>query len=150
MAQQAITNRKEILNVRINYHNRAADRQQAKVDSHQRMLDWHIQGAVTARKELVRIALIPLFVEYNDILGNLVARGNYDIESNEYVTNHGVKVAHWNASRGIIVPVPSVRNKVRSQNIRADPVTHERVKEQQRERYRATHPVVQRINRFLD
>lgn len=149
MAQQAITDRKAILNVRINYHNRAADKQQAKVESHQRMLDWHIQGAVVARKELVRIAIIPLFVEYNDILGNVVARGNYDIESNEYVTNHGVKVAHWNASRRIIVPVPSVRSMLYSKNVRADPVAYERLKEQRRQRYREAHPVVQRVNRFL-
>lgn len=147
MAQQAI------LNDTINYHNRAAVKHQGKIDSHKRMFDWHIQEAIIARQELVRIqreALIPPTVEYKDILGNLVARGTYVLATNEYVTNHDVKVAHWNAKLGIIVAVASVRSRIRTQNIRADPVAHERVKEQQRERYRVAHPVVQKANRFLD
>ena len=100
--------------------------------------------------ELQRQAIIPQIAEFKDILGNLVARGSYVPATNEYVTNNGQKVAHWNASLYKIVPVAAVRAKVASWNKRADPVAHERHLEQQRQRYAETHPAVRRRNPFVD
>ena len=131
---------------RIIYHERAADK-------HQVLLDYHRQGETAARAELERIqrqAIIPQIAEFKDILGNLVARGSYVPATNEYVTNTGQKVAHWNASLYKIVPVSLLRSRLYSQNRRADPVAHARHLEQQRQRYAETHPAVQRRNPFVD
>jgi hypothetical protein len=135
---------------RIIYHERAADK-------HQHLLDYHRQGETVARAELVRIqrqALIPQIAEFKDILGNLVARGSYVPATNEYVTNTGQKVAHWNASLYKIVPVALLRSRLYSQNkyihIRADPDAHARHLEQQRQRYAEKHPAVERRNPFVD
>jgi hypothetical protein len=98
---------------------------------------------------LQRPAIIPQTAEFKDILGNLVASGNYNSATNEYVSSNGRKVAHWNASLGKIVPVPAVRSKVISRNKQADPVTHARYLEQQRQRYREKHPAVERQNPFV-
>jgi hypothetical protein len=98
---------------------------------------------------LQRQDIIPQTAEFKDILGNLVARGTFVQATNEYVTCDGVKVAHWNASLGKIVPVPAVRSKVVSRNKQADPVTHARHLEQQRQRYAERHPAVQRRNPFV-
>lgn len=100
--------------------------------------------------ELQRHSIIPQTAEFKDILGNLVASGKYNSVTNEYVTNNGEKVAHWNASLYKIVPVAAVRSKVASWNKRADPVAHERHLEQQRQRYAETHPAVRRRNPFVD
>ena len=98
---------------------------------------------------LQRQNIIPQTAEFKDILGNLVASGKYSSVTNEYVTGDGRKVAHWNASLGKIVPVPAVRSKLVSRNKQADPVTHARYLEQQRQRYREKHPVVERQNPFV-
>ena len=136
---------REQLTALIIYHERAADK-------HQHLLTYHRQGETVARAELARIqrqAIIPQIAEFKDILGNLVARGKYVAETNEYVTNNGQKVAHWNASMYKIVPVPAVRSKVVSRNKQADPVTHARYLEQQRQRYAEKHPAVERRNPFV-
>ena len=135
----------EQLRARIIYHERAADK-------HQVLLDYHRQGVTVARAELARIqrqAIIPQIAEFKDILGNLVARGSYVPATNEYVTNNGQKVAHWNASLYKIVPVALLRSRLNSQNRRADPVAHARHLEQQRQRYAETHPAVRRRNPFV-
>jgi hypothetical protein len=98
---------------------------------------------------LQRQAIIPQTAEFKDILGNLVASGKYNSVTNEYVTSNGRKIAHWNASLGKIVPVPAVRSKVVSRNKQADPVTHARYLEQQRQRYAERHPAVERRNPFV-
>lgn len=137
---------REQLTARIIYHERAADK-------HQVLLDYHRQGETVARAELARIqrqAIIPQIAEFKDILGNLVARGCYVPATNEYVTNTGQKVAHWNASLYKIVPVALLRSRLYSQNRRADPAAHARHLEQQRQRYAETHPAVQRRNPFVD
>jgi len=134
------------LKAKINYHVRAAI-------NVQNVLTWHRQEETAGREELARIqrlAVIPQIAEFKDILGNLVARGSYVPATNEYVTNNGEKVAHWNASLYKIVPVAAVRSKVASWNKRADPVAHERHLEQQRQRYAETHPAVRRRNPFVD
>ena len=143
MAQRTIAVQ---LKAKINYHARAAV-------NVQNVLTWHMREETAAREELARIqrlAIIPQIAEFKDILGNLVARGKYVPATNEYVTNNGEKVAHWNASLYKIVPVAAVRAKVASWNKRADPVAHARHLEQQRQRYAETHPAVQRRNPFVD
>jgi hypothetical protein len=104
---------------------------------------------LTQMLALQRQAIIPQTAEFKDILGNLVASGKYNSETNEYVTSNGRKVAHWNASLYKIVPVPAVRSKVVSRNKQADPVTHARYLEQQRQRYAEKHPSVERRNPFV-
>ena len=138
------------LNHKIDYHTRASVK-------HQDMLDYHKRGETAAREELARIKAFraqarfaaPLTAEFKDILGNLVARGKYNSRTNEYVTSVGEKVAHWNTSLCKIVPVAAVRSKLISWNKRADPVAHELYLEQQRQRYRERHPVVQRSNPYI-
>ena len=98
---------------------------------------------------LQKYDIIPQTAEFKDILGNLVASGNYNSVTNEYVSSNGRKVAHWNASLGKIVPVPAVRSKVVSRNKQADPVTHARYLEQQRQRYAEKHPAVERRNPYI-
>ena len=118
----------------------------------QEVIDFHECGETAARAELERLerqAAAPLIAEFNDVLGNLVARGNFVPATNEYATDLGVKVAHWNASLGKIVPVPLLRARLYSQNKRADPVANARRLEQQRQRYRDAHPIVERPNRFI-
>ena len=134
------------LKAKINYHARAAI-------NVQNVLIWHRQEETAGREELARIqrqAIIPQIAEFKDILGNLVARGSFVPATNEYVTNNGEKVAHWNASLYKIVPVPLLRARLYSQNRRADPAAHARYLEQQRQRYAETHPAVQRRNPFVD
>ena len=134
------------LKAKINYHARAAV-------NVQNVLTWHRQEETAGREELARIqrqAFIPQIAEFKDILGNLVARGSFVPATNEYVTNNGEKVAHWNASLYKIVPVSAVRSKVASWNKRADPAAHARYLEQQRQRYAETHPAVRRRNPFVD
>jgi len=138
------------LKAKINYHARAAV-------NVQNVLTWHRQEEAAGREELARIqrlAVIPQIAEFKDILGNLVARGSYVPATNEYVTNNGEKVAHWNARLYKIVPVALLRSRLYSQNryihIRADPVAHARHLEQQRQRYAETHPAVRRRNPFVD
>jgi hypothetical protein len=134
----------------IQYHIRASIK-------HQNMIEYHTRGETDAREELVRIQALqiqamfaaPLTAEYKDILGNLVARGKYVPETREYVTSLGEKIAHWNAGLGRIVPVPLLRSRLASQNKRADPVAHALYLEQQRQRYRDSHPIVQRPNPFI-
>ena len=134
------------LKAKINYHARAAI-------NVQNVLIWHRQEETAGREELARIqrlAVIPQIAEFKDILGNLVARGSFVPATNEYVTNNGEKVAHWNASLYKIVPVAAVRAKVASWNKRANPAAHERHLEQKRQRYAETHPAVRRRNPFVD
>jgi hypothetical protein len=136
---------REQLKALIIYHERAADK-------HQVILDYHRDGVTAARAELARIqreAIIPQIAEFKDILGNLVARGIYVPATNEYVTNNGQKVAHWNASLYKIVPVSLLRSRLYSQNRRADPAAHARHLEQQRQRYAERHPVVEIRNPFI-
>jgi hypothetical protein len=118
----------------------------------QDVLNWHIREETAAREELARIqrlAIIPQIAEFRDIIGNLVARGKYVPATKEYVTDLGIKVAHWNSSLGRIVPVAAVRSLVNSYNRRANPVLHARRLEHQRRRYRERHPIVERPNQFI-
>jgi len=126
----------------------------SKTAHYQNMLDYHSRQATAAREELARILAqarlaAPPTAEHKDILGNLVASGKYNSVTNEYVTNNGKKVAHWNAGLAKIVWVTAVKSKVKSQNIQADPVAHELSKAKQRQRYAETHPAVQRPNQFI-
>jgi hypothetical protein len=108
-----------------------------------------LKEELTQLLALQKYDIIPQTAEFKDILGNLVASGKYNSVTNEYVSSNGRKVAHWNASLGKIVPVPAVRSKVVSRNKQADPVTHARYLEQQRQRYAERHPVVERQNPFV-
>lgn len=152
MAHQQLQDTSAYLASKIVYHVRATAK-------HQAMIDYHMGGETAAREELARIQTLriqamyaaPLTAEFKDILGNLVANGIYNPATNEYVTNLGEKVAHWNAGLGKQIPVPAVRAKLASWNKRADPVTHELVKSKQRQRYRDTHPVnTVLVNRFIN
>jgi hypothetical protein len=119
----------------------------------QEVIDFHAYGETAARVELDRLErqqAAPPIAEFKDILGNLVARGAYVPATNDYTTNLGEKVAHWNASLRRIVPVPLLRARLYSQNRRADPAAHARHLEQQRQRYAETHPAVQQRNPFVD
>ena len=124
---------------------------QNKAIKYQKLSD----GCKVLKEELTQLLalqkydIIPQTAEFKDILGNLVASGKYNSVTNEYVSSNGRKVAHWNASLGKIVPVPAVRSKVVSRNKQADPVTHARYLEQQRERYAERHPAVERLNPFV-
>lgn len=126
-----------------------------KAIRYQKLSDGCKDFADTLREELTQIialqrqAIIPQTAEFKDILGNLVASGNYNSVTNEYVSSNGRKVAHWNASLGKIVPVPAVRSKLVSRNKQADPVTHARYLEQQRQRYAEKHPAVERRNPYV-
>ena len=117
----------------------------------QEVIDFHAYGETAARVELDRLERhIPPIAEFKDILGNLVAKGTYVPATNNYTTNHGEKVAHWNPSLRRIVPVPLLRARLYSQNRRADPAAHARYLDQQRQRYAETHPAVRRRNPFVD
>ena len=124
---------------------------QNKAIKYQKLSD----GCKVLKEELTQLLalqkydIIPQTAEFKDILGNLVASGNYNSVTNEYVSSNGRKVAHWNASLGKIVPVPAVRSKVVSRNKQADPVTHARYLEQQRQRYAEKHPAVERRNPYI-
>ena len=118
----------------------------------QEVIDFHECGETAARAELERIqrqAAAPPIAEFKDVLGNLVARGTYVPATNDYTTNLGEKVAHWNASLRRIVPVAAVRSLVNSYNRRANPVLHARRLENQRRKYRERHPIVERPNQFI-
>ena len=126
-----------------------------KAIRYQKLSDGCKEIAVMLTDELTQIlalqrhAIIPQTAEFKDILGNLVASGNYNSVTNEYVSSNGRKVAHWNASLGKIVPVPAVRSKLVSRNKQADPVTHARYLEQQRQRYAEKHPAIERRNPYV-
>ena len=128
------------------------------MDYHKRQSDYHLDMAEYHNRQFIEAqqnktlilstTIAPLTAEFTDILGNVVANGTYVQASNEYVTNRGQKIAHWNAGLCKIVPVPAVRSKVFSRNKLADPVTHAQDLENQRARYRETHPI--RVNRYIN
>jgi len=131
----------------VEYRNKAI-RYQKLSDGCKEIADM-LSDELTQILALQRHAIIPQTAEFKDILGNLVASGNYNSVTNEYVSSNGRKVAHWNASLGKIVPVPAVRSKLVSRNKQADPVTHARYLDQQRQRYAEKHPSVERRNPFV-
>ena len=131
----------------VEYRNKAI-RYQKLSDGCKEIADM-LTDELTQILALQRHAIIPQTAEFKDILGNLVASGNYNSVTNEYVSSNGRKVAHWNASLGKIVPVPAVRSKLVSRNKQADPVTHARYLEQQRQRYAEKHPAIERRNPYV-
>ena len=122
-----------------------------QTDYHNDMADYHNRQLIEAGHDkalILATTIAPPTAEFTDILGNVVANGTYVPASKEYVTNRGKKVAHWNDGLCKIVPVPAVRSKVFSRNKRADPVTHAQDLEEQRARYRVSHPI--RSNLYIN
>jgi hypothetical protein len=120
-------------------------------DYHTDMAEYHDRQFIEAQRNrelLLSTITAPLIAEFTDIRGNIVANGKYVPAYHEYITNRGQKIAHWNTSLCKIVPVAAVRSKLASWNKRADPVAHQSYLENQRARYRETHPI--RANLYIN
>ena len=135
----------------IDYHKHQTDYHTDMAEYHTDMAEYHDRQFIEAQRNrelLLSTITAPLTAKFTDIRGNIVANGKYVPASHEYVTNRGQKIAHWNVSLCKIVPVAAVRSKLAAWNKRADPVAHAQILEEQRARYRETHPI--RVNLYIN